>query len=41
MKLGKKILLICIGVVLFFAAEYILYYIFHYVKGTGIWVIPK
>jgi len=32
MKLGKKILLICIGVVLFFAAEYILYYIFHYVK---------
>ncbi|MCR5743555.1 MAG: hypothetical protein K6F92_07560 [Lachnospiraceae bacterium] len=31
MKLGKKILIACIAVVLFFVIEYVLYYVFHYV----------
>ncbi len=31
MKLGKKILIACIGVLLFVGIEYILYYVFHYV----------
>lgn len=31
MKLGKKILIACIGILLFVGIEYILYYVFHYV----------
>ena len=32
MKLGKKILIICLAVLLIAVGEYVLYYVFHYVN---------